>query len=92
MAMQRLLGLDPTDIRPLEVVGKHVTLLDANSRDGVKLCGLICAYRLLDVIALLEGRTPRSPLVKHCLLEKDITAISVRRALSSLLSLRKVNS
>ena len=81
MTMQRLLGLDmnSTDFRPLEVVGKPVTLLNANARDGAKLCGLICAYRLIDVIALLEGHTPRSSLVPHRLLEKDITVIWVRR-------------
>jgi len=81
MTMQRLLGLDmnSTDFRPLEVVGKPVTLLNAKAREGTKLCSLICAYRLVDVIALLEGHTPRSSLVPHCLLEKDIAVIWVRR-------------
>jgi len=81
MTMQHLLSLDmnSTDLRPLEVVGKPDTLLNANAQDGAKLCGLICAYRLIDVIALLEGHTPRSSLVPHHLLEKDITVIWVRR-------------
>jgi hypothetical protein len=87
MAVQRLLGLNPnsTSIGSLEV--RHTPV---NTQDGVKLCGVVCAYRLLDVIALLEGHTPRSPHVAHRPLDRNIKRVYVSTPF--LFLSRKVNS
>lgn len=78
MTMQRLLGLNLTStaIHPLEIHTPD-TILKASAQDGVKLCGLICAYRLLDVIASMDDLTPRSPKVDHRLLTQNIVSIYV---------------
>jgi len=43
-----------------EIVRRPSTHLNPSlsARGSSKLCGLVCAYRLLDVLALMEGRLP----------------------------------
>ncbi len=59
MEMQQLLGIGTaSDIS--EIVRRPSTHLNPSlsARASSKLCGLVCAYRLLDVLALMEGRLP----------------------------------
>ena len=72
MDMQRLLSLDLTSAH--EIVRQPTT---HSNIDGTKLCGLICAYRLLDVNAWIGGRTPLSSYVAPPL-EKGIKLVYVR--------------
>lgn len=58
MKMQGLLGLqiNSSHAHSHELVRHTSTRSNLGTGDGSKLCGLICAYRLLDIIALLGGR------------------------------------
>jgi hypothetical protein len=65
MEMQRILGLGTTSADK-GIVARPPDLKGLSSRSWAKLCGLLCAYRLADVVALLGGsklnlRVPRSP-------------------------------
>jgi hypothetical protein len=55
MEMQRLLRLGTGPSTELVCLSASRTKL--GSREATKVCGLVCAYRLLDVVAMLEGYT-----------------------------------
>jgi hypothetical protein len=64
--MQRLLGVGPYMRPSSQVIGpgsqlkNHLFQENPNAAEWSRLCGLISAYRLLDVIILIEGRVSRS--------------------------------
>ena len=79
MDMQRLLNLDlmSPGTSSLEIVHQPTTHLNLSTLQGTNLCGLVCAYRLLDVNAWMLGRTPLSPYVAPSL-ETEIRLLYVR--------------
>lgn len=70
MDMQRVLGLDlPTRSTTTDIIVQRLppNVRKLSSTTWSRLCGLICAYRLVDVVAMLGGcspselRVPRRP-------------------------------
>ena len=58
--MQRLLGLGLETSGVTHKIVSCQTNQKRSSSDYSKICGLVCAYRLVDVIALLQGNIPRA--------------------------------
>ncbi len=66
MQMQDLLGIALQFNGPgveSNVTRKSPHTRRTNVAEWTRLCGLVSAYRLLDVVALLEGETPRAAAV-----------------------------
>ena len=72
MEMQRVLGVGIGSTENA-IVSRPLDLNKIGQQSWSRLCGLICAYRLADVVALLGGCKPSDsqlapnpmPLVKH---------------------------
>jgi hypothetical protein len=56
MEMQGLLGIGTGS--STEIVRLSESCPKLGSREATKVCGLVCAYRLVDVVAMLEGGIP----------------------------------
>ena len=67
MEMQSILGIG-IGSNEREIVPRPLNLKNMGAQKWTRLCGLVCAYRLVDVVALLEGcrpnetQVPRSPM------------------------------
>lgn len=82
MDMQSVLGLDAAS-NTTDIIAQPPNLKKLSAATWSRLCGLICAYRLVDVIAMLGGcspnelRVPRSPSQKQKQLYVRLPALSL---------------
>jgi len=62
MEMQRVLGIGIGSNKD-EIVPRPPNLMNLSNQTWSWLCGLVCAYRLVDVVALSAGCTPNETKV-----------------------------